>query len=226
MRIRTVKPSFWKSETLAAIDKEHRLLAVALLNYADDEGYFQAHEALVRGECFPFDDDSASCQRGLAELSRIGFIRVGMSQYGQRVGQIVNFLEHQKIDKPSKSKYADITITWDEGDHNSANTPLELCDPSGTEGNGKGREKEGAPRVVVPEWVPTEEWSAFVEMRRKGRSPFTDHAKKLALGELTKLRDQGHDPKTVINAAILNGWKSFYPPKAGQQVDAPWKGAH
>lgn len=114
MRIRTIKPSFWKSEKLAGLDKTDRLLAVALINYADDEGYFLAHEALIRGECFPFDENSKEIRRGLVELSKIGFVRLGMTLEGERLGHISAFSDHQKIDRPSPSKFKSKTVIWDD----------------------------------------------------------------------------------------------------------------
>jgi hypothetical protein len=78
--------------------------------------------------------------------------------------------------------------------------------------------KETPIGIEVPDWVPKEEWSSFVEMRKKG-GPFTDRAKTLALGELAKLRAAGHDPKALIDAAVLRGWKSFYPPKGAAVQD-------
>jgi hypothetical protein len=227
MRIRSIKPAFWKSETLASIAKEHRLLAIALLNYADDAGYFQAHDALIRGECFPFDEDSTNVRRGLDELSRIAFIALGTAESGQRIGRVVNFSDHQRIDKPSPSKFLGMTVTWDEFDDGSANPPGMIGDPSPTEGKGKEGKGRGAPAgVVVADWVPKPEWDSFVEMRKKIRAPLTDRAKTLALAELEKLRAAGHDPAAVINTAVLNSWKSFYPPREKSAAEAPaWAGA-
>lgn len=139
MRIRTIKPTFWKSETMSSISKESRLLAIALLNYADDEGYFMANEALIRGECFPFDNDSKSIRRGLQELSKIGYIALGTTADGQKIGRVCTFLEHQRIDKASPSKIKEKTITWDD----STNTPRVLQESSPPEVEvGSGREVE------------------------------------------------------------------------------------
>ncbi len=38
-RIRTIKPTFWTDEDMADISEAACLLAIGLLNYADDEGY-------------------------------------------------------------------------------------------------------------------------------------------------------------------------------------------
>jgi hypothetical protein len=82
--------------------------------------------------------------------------------------------------------------------------------------------------IEIPEWVPKSNWDSFVEMRKKGKSPFTDQAQRLAISALSKLRDEGYAPAALIDAAVLNGWKSFYPPKPGHSpvaADPPWKGA-
>jgi hypothetical protein len=132
---------------MASIPKEHRLLAVALLNYSDDEGYFMANEALIRGECFPFDEDSKSVRRGLQELSRIGYIALGTSSDGQKIGSIPNFLEHQRIDKASPSKIKTKTITWED----SANPPRIIQESSTPEGNKEGKGKgKGNARIATP----------------------------------------------------------------------------
>jgi hypothetical protein len=138
VRIRTIKPTFWKSETLVTVSKETRLLAIALLNYADDDGFFQANDALVRGECFPFDEDSTSVRRGIEELSRISYIALGTTAEGQRIGRVVNFAEHQRVDRATPSKFKDKTITWD----NSSITRRGLDEDSSLEG--KGREGKGS----------------------------------------------------------------------------------
>ena len=162
MRIRTVKPSFWKSETLASVPKEHRLLAIALLNYADDEGYFLANEALVRGECFPFDEDSTSIRGGLAELSRIGYLVLGKTSEGQRIGLVLNFLEHQKIDKPSPSKLKTKTITWDDGADHSPNPPRSVGDRYAADREEeREKEREGAESPTVAA-IPLNDGSEFI----------------------------------------------------------------
>jgi hypothetical protein len=229
LRIRSIKPAFWKSETLASIAKEYRLLAIALLNYADDEGYFQAHDALIRGECFPFDEDSTNVRLGLDELSRIGFIEVGTASSGQRIGRVINFLDHQKIDKPSPSKFSAMSVSWDSFGEDSPNPQGAICDPSPLEG--KGRERKGTPvgDVELPDWIPADAWKSFEKARKKLRAPLTDEAKTLAIAELGKLRDQGHDPRAVLEQSVFRGWRGLFPLKADSSAKPnanPWDGAH
>ena len=104
MRIRTVKPEFWTDEGLSSISDFARLLAIALLNYSDDDGYFLSNQILIRGACFPFLDDYKKIQIALQELSKIGFLELGKLDDGRDVARIPNFRKHQRIDKPQKSK--------------------------------------------------------------------------------------------------------------------------
>ena len=166
MRIRTIKPEFWQSETMASIPKDSRLLAIAVLNYADDQGYFYDVPRVIRGALFPFDDDSTTIRRGLDDLSQCGYIRIGTAPDGKRVCHIVHFRDHQKIDKPQPSKIAASGVDWDQFDDCSPTIPRTLDDCSPTEGNGNGMEKEGNGSIrgsksqrVKP---PTEdEWVAY-----------------------------------------------------------------
>ena len=104
MRIRTIKPEFWTSETIAPLPDAVKLLAIGLLNYADDEGYFWANPTLIRAALFPFLDESKMILGWLQDLSRVGYIRLGKRSDGDRdVGQVVNFLIYQRIDKPKPS---------------------------------------------------------------------------------------------------------------------------
>lgn len=76
--------------------------------------------------------------------------------------------------------------------------------------------KSNATSVALPDWLPNEAWQAFGEMRAKIRAPLTDKAKTLALAELGKLRDQGHDPRAVLEQSVLRGWRGLFPPKPGE----------
>ncbi len=81
-----------------------RLLAIGLLNFADDEGYFYADAAFVRNALRPLDDDSASTRRMLEVLSRIGWVEIREHPTQGKIGKILSFLKHQKIDRPTPSK--------------------------------------------------------------------------------------------------------------------------
>lgn len=84
------------------------MLAVALLNLADDHGYFKSHPAVVAGAVMPFDKDGQRfASAGMLELERVGFLEL----YEGHVGKVANFADHQRIAKPSKSKLQPKAIT-------------------------------------------------------------------------------------------------------------------
>ena len=125
MRIRSVKPEFWQSETISSVDAFSRLMAIALLNLSDDHGYFNATPAVVRGEVFPFEESLANISRALSELSRVGYICIGTTSTGKRVGRVVNFKIHQKVDHPSRLTFDVDSIVWDKKTCDSSRDPRE-----------------------------------------------------------------------------------------------------
>ena len=113
-RIRTIKPAFWKSEGLSALPPETHLLAAALLNYADDEGYFNANPKLIQGDCCQLREDKTSVRESLVLLAGDGFLRLGKGTNGKSYGHIVNFLTHQKVSHSYDSEIKDLEILWED----------------------------------------------------------------------------------------------------------------
>lgn len=134
-RIRTIKPEFWRSEDLGGLPEATHLLAAALLNYADDEGYFNARCALIEAELSPLREPSVKISDSLKHLVAVGYLRLGCGEDGRRYGQIIKFLDHQVINRPTPSKIKGVRILWDvcENDH------TQLSEDSPPEG--KGREQ-------------------------------------------------------------------------------------
>lgn len=79
-------------------------MALALLSMADDEGYFHADPAIVRGEVMPFREDLARISECLAHLSKVGWIDLWEHPEQGQMGVVVNWSKHQKIDHASNSK--------------------------------------------------------------------------------------------------------------------------
>jgi hypothetical protein len=148
MRIRTLKPDFWKHQIMAQQRAEVRLLAIGLLNLADDEGYFMAHPALIRGELMPFLDKPGPIQQMLNELETIGYLSLARLDDGWDIGHITNFRKHQVINKPARSK---IKVLLPESSDNATTTLPE---------------DYRSPTVVLPEHSHME-WNR--ERERKGK---------------------------------------------------------
>lgn len=104
MRIRSVKPEFWTDEKLSTVSEPARLLALGLLNYADDEGYFQSNPALITAALCPLRAYSVPIPELLIELSVINFVKIYQRDDGKLIGHVCNFLRHQKVNRPNPSK--------------------------------------------------------------------------------------------------------------------------
>ena len=128
-----------------------KLLAVGLLNHADDHGYFFADPAAVRSSLRPFDDDSTIVRRSLDDLSRIGYIETRKHPTHGVVGFIVSFSTHQRVDRPKDSiikELFDSTINRRSIDDQSS---LEgKGKEQGMEGNGVSSEQSGKPDSSKP----------------------------------------------------------------------------
>lgn len=103
-RIRTIKPEFPQSESIGKLSRDARLLYIQLWTLVDDEGRTRASSRMLASLLYPYDDDARLLIDGwLDELERGSHLRryeVDGSQYLE----ICKWLEHQKIDRPSKSR--------------------------------------------------------------------------------------------------------------------------
>lgn len=102
-RIRTIKPQFYGSASMARVSIEARYLATGLISMADDEGRFLASITAISGHVFPHDDLPApKVKKWLSELERDGFV-VLYEDAGLRYGWLPGFRTNQRISKPQKS---------------------------------------------------------------------------------------------------------------------------
>lgn len=103
-RIRSIKPEFPQSESMGRVSRDARLLFIELWTLADDEGRLRGNSRMLASLLFPYDNDAPELiDDWLAELQEEACITcyaIGKDHYLQ----ICNWLNHQKIDKPSKSK--------------------------------------------------------------------------------------------------------------------------
>lgn len=103
MKIRTIKPSFWADEEIAALSPMARLTLLGLICNVDDEGRMRSRASFVRGRLFSYDEfTDADVEMFLLELHNAGKIRL----YGtdkQRYLVIPTFIDHQYIRRPQAS---------------------------------------------------------------------------------------------------------------------------
>jgi hypothetical protein len=121
MRIRSTKPEFWRSKTIAQLDWATRLVLKGLESYVDDNGVGKDDIALIAADVFPRDlsanppDTLARLSEAISELARKGLI-VRYVVDGEDLLYIVNWKELQRIDKPAKGRFPrpDGTIEYSE----------------------------------------------------------------------------------------------------------------
>lgn len=143
-RIRTIKPEFWTHPVMARLDPHVRLLALALLNHADDHGYFMASPPIVQAACSPFTEDSVRVHGWLTELSRVGWIEVRNHPTHGPIGRVVNFSTHQRVNRPSDSKVKAYWFTEDSVNAHGGLTEDSLLEQGTGNREGNSERKSGA----------------------------------------------------------------------------------
>lgn len=110
MRIRSIKPEFWRSDDVNELRIEDRLLFIGLWSYVDDNGVGIDRHSSICADLFAHDlsvsphDTLMRVQEGLSRLHALGVIvrySVGSKDYLE----IANWSKHQKINRPSPGRY-------------------------------------------------------------------------------------------------------------------------
>jgi len=210
MRIRTIKPEFWDHPVMSRQSDSTKLLAIGLLNVADDEGYFFAEPRMIRNAIRPLDDDSRITTVSLRELSEIGYISINNHPTHGAIGSIPSFLIHQVINKPKASK---IKALFMEG----INT-VSIPDQYRLEGKGKERNKEGKgirnERVDDALPLPFDSadfklfWANWEQHRKEKKAKLTPTARNQ---QLEKLKDMGEQRAiAALKHSLANGWTGIF----------------
>lgn len=104
-----ISKEFWDSEDMASCSRDAQLLAIALLNYADDSGRLMLSSSRfgckkLRSFLFSFgettDDEILELVR---ELMQVDFLRAWSSR-GDIYAEISTFGQYQSINKPTPSR--------------------------------------------------------------------------------------------------------------------------
>lgn len=148
-----MKPEFWTDEKVVELSAWGRLLAIGLLNFADDYGRMVKSEKRIKMQVFPAD--SVSVQQLLTELEKAGFIYF-YSVNNVEYLQIRNFTKHQRVNRPSHSP-----IPAPVGGEPSV-SPQEESMREGKGKEGKGREGSKSRAIALPpDFALTESRKAY-----------------------------------------------------------------
>lgn len=72
------------------------------------------------------------------------------------------------------------------------------------------REPKQQDPFALPDWVPVDEWQAFLKMRDKIKAPPTDEALRLLVKKLDELRTSGNDPGEVLEQSTMQNWRGIF----------------
>jgi hypothetical protein len=154
MRIRSVKPEYWRSADTAVLDIFTRLLFIGLWNYVDDNGVGEDDVHLIRSDLFPrdrnVDELSERIHGSLTELSTRGqILRYTHLDTGRDYFKVEAW-QHQKISHPTASKKPLPTSDNIKLKEGSVNPPGILSESSGSDLGIKGSRDLGNKGSIQP----------------------------------------------------------------------------
>jgi len=194
MRIRSIKPEFWRSADVAAQSLPDRLLFIGLWSYVDDNGVGDARPSSIAADLFAEDLSRnpratlARVSNGLKQLFSAGLIEL-YEGHGKELLHVTTWEENQKIDRPSLGhKYplppAESPDQPTPHPHNSRDTRETLAPGTGEQGN-RGSKNTLAPAALAGAFDDAyEHWPKKVE-RKQALDRFKAASKKIPLDELT-----------------------------------------
>ena len=220
-RIRTIKPEFPQSESMGRVSREARLCFILLWTICDDSGRTRASSRMLASLLYPYDEDAGKRIDGwLTELETENCI-VRYEIDGNTYLEVRNWLNHQRIDKPSASKIPPFV----ESSRILANIRESSCE----EGKGKerkGREGSGRERTLAEPSLPavqgldTAAWERWLAYRADIRKPLKPASHQAAM---TALARYGSKQSAVVDQSISNGWQGLFDLKPGATIAATTK---
>ncbi|MFD5566602.1 hypothetical protein [Streptomyces cadmiisoli] len=224
-RIRTIKPEFFTSLTIADLTPEQRLTFIGLWTHVDDAGRCVDEPRLIKAAIWPIDDRTAADieidLKALTESSLITRYTLNRKRYIA----VTNWKEHQRINRPTDSKIpapeeGDPTppdpVTRHDSDSLSPHAQLTEDSPQerkGKEGNreGKGnpptpRQSSGSPTVAQTGERAIEDrmTDAFLERYRSGNAYSQRQVRKVIADALANGTDSGELWKALERLGSLS----------------------
>lgn len=228
-RIRSIHPGLWTDEAFVSLSPMARLFVMGLWNECDDMGSFAWSPLGLKMRLLPADmaDPIALLTEGVQAGILLRY-EVG----GKAYGAVRNFCQYQRPKKPNATHpQTDEVRDWvnlearekrDGGEAvgNQSETggekPRQMEDGGGdkegcSDEQPKARKRAPKPEFELPSWVPSEPWAEFVAMRRAMRNaPFTVGAAKGIVGDLEKLKAEGHDPGKVLLRSVKLSYRGVF----------------
>ena len=156
-RIRTIKPTFFTSLTIAELSDPAKLTFIGLWTYADDEGRGMDDARLIKAALWPLDDRKTvkAVDRHMAEIAGKRLIERYQAD-GRSYFQITAWDEHQKIDRKGKSAIPRPPRVEDAASQQRA--AVDGSPPEGKGREGKGTSSSSVSAEPRPAPSPEEEF--------------------------------------------------------------------
>ena len=148
-RIRSIKPEFFTSLTIADLELSTRLTFIGLWTYVDDNGVGLADPRLIRAAIWPLEEAPDILQRTREDLQSLHAARL-VTLYeasGKALLAVSNWSEHQKVSHPRKPRFP-----RPEQVRNADETPSDQDSFEPPEGSGEAPEDfQSTPETLRPE---------------------------------------------------------------------------
>lgn len=142
-RIRTIKPEFFTSLSIADLSPLTRLTFIGIWTHVDDAGRCIDDARLIKAAVSPLERTVAAIEADLVALADQGRL-IRYEADGKRLIQVANWGEHQYINRPRPSKFPDPEGVIRHGGITEAARTAHARKGKEGKGTGKGREPEVA----------------------------------------------------------------------------------
>lgn len=179
MRIRSTKPEFWRSKTIAQLPWDVRLVLKGLESYVDDNGVGKDDLALIAADVFPRDlsrdprDTLARLSEAISTIATEGLI-ARYTINGEDLLYVDKWKDIQRIDKPGRGRFprpdgtTEYSQTVNRESYGKARetvaSPPETLAPvtgeQGSSGTEEQRNRGADDSVPLPPEPPVDDWVA------------------------------------------------------------------
>lgn len=226
MRIRSVKPKFWRSDDIDQLTWDARLVFVGIWSYVDDNGVGIDKLSDIVADLFAHDlsvDPTETLMRvstALDALSAGGLIQRYQAD-GKRYLFVTNWDGHQKVANPNQPRYPRPTC----GSVEPNETLVRTHEGLGTgvvdkRIRGRGEEKSSAPRrstatAIPDDWTPTDEHRTYAAEHGLDLTAETD---------AFKFHAHANDRRQVRWNSAFSGWLANSAKWSAGRKSAPTRG--
>lgn len=225
MPTRYLKPGIRDSGHIEGLSAhpDAEVLYYRLLVTVDDFGRFDGRPDMVKAYCFPtrLRATADKCMQWLKSLESVGLVilyefdnkpYLQITKWDNKPRATSSKFPSPPSDVYSCPQMLPVTVTVTETETVNLNREPEPITETKSK-TSTAQKKTNGKALELPEWIPTDQWNAWIEARIKKRNPPTQFALKLAIIKLDAMREQGHSVARILADSAFNGWAGLFPPK-------------